>query len=235
MAFSADLVTIGRVVKAHGIRGEVVVHLLSDVADRFAPGTLVRLGGRPMRIRTSRPHQGRQLVAFDGVTDRTDAERLRGLDIEGEPLDVEEHDTYFAHELVGLEVVGDDGRPLGTVSALIELPAAAGYDLLEVRRADRSTWLLPAADDLVQVVQVGGLGGADEVEDLGGPGGGDALAAASHASADQPRLQLRVVDPPAGLIDGEPLVAPTDGTPAVGSTAEPDVHDGHEDGMGRST
>lgn len=194
MTSSPDLVTIGRVIKAHGIRGEVVVYLLSDVVDRFAPGTQVLLGGRPARIRTSRPHQGRQLVAFDGVTDRTGAERLRGLDIEVEPLDVDDHDTYFVHELVGLDVVSEDGRFLGTVSALIELPATAGYDLLEVRRADQSTWLLPAADGLV------------EVEEVDGPVTFGAHAPTSSDSAAGPALQLRVVNPPAGLIDDDALV-----------------------------
>mgnify|MGYP002738602396 CR=1 FL=1 len=74
----------------------------------------------------------------------------------------------------------DDTRHLGVVSALIELPDAAGYDLLEVRREDGSTWLLPAVDDYVQV----------------------------HED-DDGALRLVIVDPPAGLIDdGDTEVAP---------------------------
>jgi 16S rRNA processing protein RimM len=172
------LVTVGRIVKAHGIRGEVVVDVLSDVPGRFDVGADVLLDGEPVTITGSRPHQGRLLVRLEGVPDRTAAELLRGKVFEAEAADVSDTDSYFAHELVGMAVVDEAGEDLGTVSALIELPEAAGYDLLEVRREDGSTWLLPAVDDYV------------EVED--DPAGGERLA---------------VVDPPAGLLEGEPDVA----------------------------
>jgi 16S rRNA processing protein RimM len=170
-----ELVTIGRVVKPHGIRGEVAVHVLSDVPGRFDAGTTVVLGGRATLVESSRAHQGRMLVRFDGVTDRTAAELLRGRLIEAEPAELAGSDTYYAHELVGMAVVAEDGRDLGAVSALIELPPAAGYDLLEVRRVDGSRWLLPAVDDYVEV-----------------------------RPDDRGVEQLIVVDPPEGLIDGEP-------------------------------
>jgi 16S rRNA processing protein RimM len=144
-----ELVVIGRVVKPHGIRGEVAVDVLSDVPGRFDPGVAVVLDGRARTIATSRPHQGRMLVRFEDVTDRTTAEGLRGATIEAQPLHLDDTETYFAHELVDLPVLLDDERHLGVVAALIELPDAAGYDLLEVRRDDHSTWLLPAVDDYV--------------------------------------------------------------------------------------
>jgi 16S rRNA processing protein RimM len=171
----ADLVLIGRVVKAHGIRGEVVVHPLSDLPDRFDAGTEVLLGGTPTTIASSRPHQGRLLVSFDGVRDRTAAELLRGRDIEAARVDLDDSDSYFVHELVGMTVRTEAGDDLGTVAAAVELPEAAGYDLLEVTRADGSTWLLPAVDEYVEVAE-----GEDGTE------------------------HLVVVDPPEGLIGGEP-------------------------------
>lgn len=175
------LVTIGRVVKAHGIRGEVAVNVQTDLPDRFDAGLTVVVGGSPRVIESSRPHQGRLLVRFEGIRDRTQAELLRGRIIEAEPRELEDSDTYFVHELVGMRVVLDD-RDLGEVSALIELPPAAGYDLLEVRRDDGSTWLLPAVEDQV------------EVEDAADGG-----------------QRLRLTDPPEGLIDGEPdVVRPPD-------------------------
>lgn len=192
---SDELVAIGRVVKAHGIRGEVAVHVLSDVPGRFDPGTAVRLEGRAVTIETSRPHQGRLLVRFAGVTDRTAAERLRGHLIEAPPVDVSASETYYAHELIDMAVVDEDGAELGTVSALIELPGAAGYDLLEVAREDGSTWLLPAAEEFVEV---------DATEDG--------------------TERLRLVDPPAGLLD-----------PGDAAVARPDAADGsgEADGSGR--
>jgi 16S rRNA processing protein RimM len=168
----AGLVVVGRVVKAHGIRGEVVVDLLSDVPGRLDAGVTVQLGGRPATILASRPHQGRLLVTFDGVPDRTAAERLRGRVLEAERIDLDDTDAYFVHELVGLPVRAADGQELGTVQAAVELPETAGYDLLEVVRADGATWLLPAVDEYVEVVD--------------DPGGRQALV---------------VVDPPSGLLE----------------------------------
>ena len=147
-----ELVTIGRVVKAHGIRGEVVVHPLSDVEGRFDVGTEVELDGVWRTIAASRPHQGRMLLGFDHVTDRSAAEALRGQELRAAPVDLEDSATFFAHELLGLRVRHLDGSDLGTVTALFELPEAAGYDLLEVTR-DQGTWLLPCADDLVEAVE----------------------------------------------------------------------------------
>jgi 16S rRNA processing protein RimM len=113
------LVTVGRIVKAHGIRGEVVVDVLSDVPGRFDVGADVQLDGEPVAIVGSRPHQGRLLVRLAGVEDRTAAELLRGKVFEAEPADVSEEETYYAHELVGMEVVDAEGGGLGTVAALL--------------------------------------------------------------------------------------------------------------------
>lgn len=174
-----ELVVIGRVVKAHGIRGEVVVHPLSDVPGRFDAGTEVAIGDALRTITASRPHQGRLLLGLDGIVGRDAAERLRGRDVLAPPVDVSDSDTFYAHELVGVEVVHVDGRPLGVVTALIELPEAAGYDLLEVDD-DGTVWLLPCADDLVEAVE------------------------------DEDGTLVLVVDPPEGLLDGEPDVAHPD-------------------------
>lgn len=180
---SEGLVEIGYVAKAHGIRGEVVVRSLSDVEGRFDVGTTVHLDGVPTAIEASRPHQGRVLVRFAGVTDRTAAEALRGRTLEAPPVDLSDSDTYFVHELVGMAVVTVDGDHLGDVSDRVELPEAAGYDLLEVTRDDGTVWLLPAVDEYVEVGEL--------------PDGTELLV---------------VVDPPEGLVAGDP-------DPGPGSTA----------------
>lgn len=145
--------TVGRVVKPHGLKGEVAVDLLSDVPDRLAPDVTVWVDGTEHTIAAARPHQGRVLVTFEGIPDRTAAEGLRGATIEAEPVDLSDSDTYWAHELVGATVTGPDGEPVGTVSGLIDMPATAGYDLLEVTTPDGATFLLPAADELVEAIE----------------------------------------------------------------------------------
>ena len=175
-----DPVTIGRVLKAHGLRGEVVVESLSDVPGRFEPGADVVVGTTSRTITGSRAHQGRLLVTFEGVTDRTAAEPLRGATITAAPVDVSDSDTYYAHELVGMAVVLEDGTWLGDVVDVVEVPHVAGYDLLEVD-TDGHRWLLPDADDLVEVADADGV---------------DVLC---------------VVDPPEGLLPGtDPEVARPD-------------------------
>lgn len=187
---SGDGIVIGRVVKPHGIRGEVVIASQSDVEGRFAPGTGLQVGGATMVVESSRPHAGRLLVAFEGIVDRNAAEGLRGATIVAPAADVGDSDVYYAHELVGMDVVTEDARWLGVVVDVIELPATAGYDLLEVDR-DGQVWLLPSEDDLVEV-------GEDDT-------GTDVLV---------------VVDPPAGLLpddEDHAVEVPPSGEPGDGA------------------
>ncbi len=178
-------VLIGRIIKPHGIRGEVVVDVLSDVDGRFAPGVEMTMSGRPPRpvtVQTVRPHQGRLLVRFDAVADRTEAETLRGRELTAEAIDLADEGQFFVSELLGLRVLGPDDVDHGVVIDLIEMPPVAGYDLLEVKREDGTTWMLPTADDLVD---------AEEVEREDGT----------------VAWILRLIDPPAGLVDDTEAVA----------------------------
>lgn len=190
------LIEVGRVVKPHGVRGEVAVHLLTDRPDvRFAADAELYLDGEPVVVVAGRPHQGRWLVQFEGVGDRTGAEQLRNAVLTAPPLEGDDDtDTFWVHELVGLTVLDEDGAVIGEVTDHIELPPAAGYDMLEVRRASGGQLLLPAVDDLVE---------AHETEDG--------------------ELVLVVVDPPAGLLDEDEAVAVrSPGEIAPGDTARAD-------------
>ncbi len=142
--------------RVHGLRGEVVLEPLSDVPGRFDPGATLVVAGTPRTVASSRPHQGRLLVTFEGIADRTAAEALRGAEVTAEPIDLTDTETYFAHELVGMAVVAEDGTWLGEVVDVAEMPDAAGYDLLEVD-TDGHRWLLPDADDLVEVADADGV------------------------------------------------------------------------------
>jgi 16S rRNA processing protein RimM len=113
---------VGRVGRAHGIRGEVAVTLTTDRLERVAPGAVLWAGPRRLEVRSSRPHQGRHLVAFEGVADRTTAEALHGAVLAAEPLD--DPGTLWVHELVGAEVVAPDGTRLGAVTAVEANPAS---------------------------------------------------------------------------------------------------------------
>jgi len=117
---------VGRIDRAHGLRGEVVVALTTDREERVAPGSVLWAGAVALTVLASRAHQGRWIVAFGGVGDRDAADALRGLALSAEPLDAQDG-TIWVHELVGATAVLVDGTTVGTV---IEVQANPAHDLL---------------------------------------------------------------------------------------------------------
>jgi 16S rRNA processing protein RimM len=113
---------VGRITKAHGLRGDVVVLLTTDRSERVDPGSVLDTERGPLTVRSSRPHQDRWVVAFDGVADRDAAEQLRGLLLFAEPID--DPDALWVHELIGCTVRTPDGVERGTVEAVMDNPAA---------------------------------------------------------------------------------------------------------------
>jgi 16S rRNA processing protein RimM len=139
----AEQVIVGTIGRAHGLRGQVSVRPRTDsVEERFAPGEAVTAGGRTLTVAAHSWQQGRLVVAFAGVDDRTAAEALRGLDLwadgPAEPTQAGEfHDTA----LIGLVAVDPSGLRRGEVVAVQHNPA---QDLLVVRT--------PSGDRLVPFV-----------------------------------------------------------------------------------
>lgn len=166
-----DLV-VGRVVKAHGITGELVVDVRTDDPDaRFAPGASLR--GRPDKggtereytITSVREHGGRLLIRLDGVDDRNAADALRGIVflVDSQQLPpIEDPDEYYDHQLEGLRVRTTDGVDVGTVTEVLH--TAAG-ELLAVRGADREV-LVPFVSAIVTSVSL-----ADQLVEIDPPEG----------------------------------------------------------------
>ena len=116
---------MGRVVKPHGLKGEVIVDLVTNRPERVAPGSVLSATAGDLEVVRSSPHQGRWIVAFAGVTDRDGAESLRGVLLSAPPLD--EPDALWVHELVGAQVVDVGGGAHGRV---VEVEANPASDLL---------------------------------------------------------------------------------------------------------
>jgi 16S rRNA processing protein RimM len=167
-----DLV-VGRVVKAHGITGEVVVEIRTDDPDmRFAPGSSLR--GRPSRggpenryvVESSREHSGRLLVRLDGVADRNAADALRGIlfVVDSEELPpIEDPDEFYDHQLEGLRVVTTEGRLVGNVAEVLH--TAAG-ELLSVTTESGAEVLVPFVSAIVTSVSL-----ADQTIEIDPPEG----------------------------------------------------------------
>ncbi len=147
-------VVVGKVTKAHGLHGEVVVLVFSDNPDRFSVGSSVFFeSGREIRIRASRPNGGRLLVAFEGVADRNAAEALRGvtLVVPRSSLPDLPEGEYWPHQLEGCEVVTESGRTLGAIVDVIANPA---NDLWVAVDAAGNETLVPAIREVVVEVDV---------------------------------------------------------------------------------
>ncbi len=137
------LLDIGRIVRPHGLRGEVVVRLVTNRLERLVPGTV--LSGRvpsaapvspglSLTVTSSRPFQDRYLVRFEHFEDRDGAERLRDVVLLAEP--VEDPAALFVHQLIGCELVDAAGASHGRVVAVESNPAS---DLL----VGEGGWLVP--------------------------------------------------------------------------------------------
>lgn len=127
--------TVGRVVKAHGIGGEIVVEIRTDDPDaRFATGNALRGkasrggGERDFVVESAREHGGRLLVRLAGISDRDAADALRGtlfvVDSDDLPP-IDEADTYYDHELEGLHVRTITGRDVGVVAEVLHTAAGS--------------------------------------------------------------------------------------------------------------
>jgi 16S rRNA processing protein RimM len=158
---------VGRVVRPHGVRGEVVVEIRTDSPDeRFVPGAVLGTDPAevgPLRIAAVRRHHGRTeggrarlLVHFDGYVDRDGAETLRGvyLTIDSASLpSLEDPDEFHDHQLVGLTAVSPDGTVLGQVVRVEHAPAS---DLLVVAQPDGRESLVPFVKAIVPEVDLAG-------------------------------------------------------------------------------
>jgi 16S rRNA processing protein RimM len=148
---------VGRITRAHGVKGEVSVLPLSSVASRFEPGSRLFAGeseDRPLIVRASRQHHHRLLVAFEQVADRGRAEEIRGeyLFVPAESAPSLPEGEYWPHELVGCRVVTDAGLELGSIREVMHGPA----NDLWVADGERGEVLIPALKDVVVSVDIEG-------------------------------------------------------------------------------
>jgi 16S rRNA processing protein RimM len=155
---------IGSVVRAHGVRGEVVVYVTTDdPEDRYEAGSVLvtdPASAGPLTVEAARPYtaSGRPhfLITFDGVYDRDGAERLRGVKLLVDAADVapsDDPDEFHDFELVGLAVLLESGEQIGEIRRVGHGP---GADMLIVDRPDGRETLIPFVRAIVPEVDVKG-------------------------------------------------------------------------------
>lgn len=116
------LLEVGHVAKAHGIRGEVVVELITDVIERLDAGASLSTNRGELVVVSSRPFGRRWLVNFEGVGDRDAAERLAGVVLRAPAID--DPEALWVHDLVGCTVVERNGAERGRIEAVQANPAS---------------------------------------------------------------------------------------------------------------
>ena len=223
---------VGRITRPHGVRGEVSVEVRTDEPDRrFAVGCVLAtdpVGAGPLTVDSVRWHSGRLLIRFAGVTDRNQAEDLRGIWLtldSAEAGPTGDPDEFHDHELIGLAVVTTSGEPVGRVTDVRHF----GQDLLVIEPGP-ATSSPRAQDGAAQAVR--GPGGP--VLAPGGParGAADSELLVPFVAAIVPDVDVAagrlVIDPPPGLLElaaGEPGQALPPDTSEAGArpadTSEP--------------
>jgi 16S rRNA processing protein RimM len=150
-------VTVGRIGRPHGIRGDVVVGVRTDEPElRFARGSRLDTDpadAGPLTVAGSKWHSGELLVRFEGVVDRDAAAELRGTWLTVDSATIappEDPDEFRDSDLVGLSVRTLGGTPVGTVADVLH----SGQDVLVIKSPDGRDIMIPFVKPLVPEVDV---------------------------------------------------------------------------------
>lgn len=148
MAADAAYLAVARFQRPHGLKGEVTVHVLTDAPDDvFVPGRVLtpvdetgRPAGPPFVVERARGYHRRWLLKFEGVDDRTAAERIGPMlwGVEAETLAAPARDELYEHEVAGVAVLAHGGQ-VGTAERLVEVPGGR----ILVMRVDGREVLVP--------------------------------------------------------------------------------------------
>ena len=151
------MAVVGRIARAHGIRGQVIVNLETDFPEeRFKPGSQVyaKRGSSvdSLTVTTVRFQGGRPVIGLEGVGTMNDAEALAGLELRVpvEQLARLPDGTFYHHDLVGCQVVTRQGDVVGTVESV---EGATGGSRLVVA-GSRGEILIPLAADICPTIDV---------------------------------------------------------------------------------
>ncbi len=154
-----ESVVVGRVLRPHGVRGEVVVDVISDVPDRFRPGAQIVVstgaGQREIATVASVGQAGSAArIKLEGVDDRDTAETLRGavFEVQREEVPSAPEGSYYYFELVGCQCRDEAEGELGSVVEILE---DGGGLLLKVESEHREL-LLPFVNAYLREVDIQG-------------------------------------------------------------------------------
>ena len=149
-----DTIVVGRITGPWGLHGDVKVEPHTDYPDRFSVGSLLLLDGRPATVVRTRSYRSGFVVRFDRVSDRTEAEGLRGAFLtapleDARPLPA---GSYYHYQIIDIDVWTDSGEHLGEVK---EILTTGSNDVYVVRGPGDSEVLVPALGSVVLSIDPG--------------------------------------------------------------------------------
>lgn len=146
---------VGKLGRPHGLKGEMLLYVITDFPERLRPGVEIFVGDayEPRKIRSRRKHKASLLVALDDVRTAEDAAELtnRYVFVRAEDRPPLPEGEYYHHELIGLQVVDEDGETLGRLEEVISNPA---NDIYLVRPDQGPEILLPATEEVILEVDL---------------------------------------------------------------------------------
>lgn len=143
-------VALAAVAGAHGVKGELRLKLFADGVESLARHSRLYVGGRELALKDVKDGGKTAIARFEGISDRTAAEALRGelVEVDRDSLPPLEEGEYYHSDLIGLACVDGDGMDLGTVVAVENFGAG---DLLEVAREGGKRSLIPFRDPIARL------------------------------------------------------------------------------------
>jgi 16S rRNA processing protein RimM len=142
----SEFVRVGQIVGSFGLKGQLKVTPLTDFYERLAKGARLRLDGEWCEVTSSMHHKNHVVLTLDGITDRSAADSLKWKYLEAPKEDRPdlEEDEYLTEDLIGLQVVDQDGSALGTVDDVLAAPA---HDILVVGEV-----MIPAVQQFIKKI-----------------------------------------------------------------------------------
>lgn len=150
---SDELITVGRIVAPHGVRGDLRILPDTDRPSVYKKLKTVIVGGKSYTLLSARPHKNVYIIHLGGVDDRNTAETLRGKKVEVpfSSLPARPSGVYYLFQLVGLHVIDEEGKPVGTIKEVLETGANNVYT---IKTPEGSELCLPAIPSVVLSVDI---------------------------------------------------------------------------------
>lgn len=145
-----EFLVVGKLGKPHGVRGEIVMEVYTDFPERIQSGVTVFLGSNylPLQVIKCRPHPRGLLMSFDGYQTREEVAELRNKLMYVRTADRPQLDAgeYYHHQLLGMHMIDEEDRILGTVVRILETGA---NDVYVVKDETGAEFLIPAIEAVI--------------------------------------------------------------------------------------